>query len=78
MENNGWPDKVFVDKNYLTGKININTSSEKFDLVEGRAELVVIDIQKSACLKKEVRSIAHIPEYEVRMAHPREAVNLIL
>ena len=76
MENNGWPDKVVIDKNYLKGKIN--TSPAKFDLVEGRAELVVIDIQKSTCLKKEVRSIAHIPEYEVRMAHPREVVNLIL
>lgn len=62
----------------LSGKININSSPAKFDLVEGCAVLVVIDIQKSTCLKKEVRSIAHIPEYEVRMAHPREAVNLIL
>jgi len=50
---------------------------EKRDIIEGRAALIVIDIQKStfAPIPDEERSITHMPDYAVRMARSKNAIN---
>lgn len=52
-------------------------SSKKRDLIEGRAALIVIDIQKStfAPIPDEERSIAHMPDYAERMARSKIAID---
>jgi nicotinamidase-related amidase len=44
-------------------------------LIEGKAALIVIDIQQSTFVEKDVRSIAHMPDYADRMALARKAVD---
>ena len=51
----------------------IDTKMRK--LIEGRPALVVIDIQAGAFVKKEVRSIPHMPDYETRMLKARIAID---
>ena len=43
--------------------------------IEGRPVLVVIDIQQSAFVEKEVRSIPHMPDYAARVARTRFAID---
>lgn len=50
-------------------------NGSKRDLLEGRSALIVIDIQKSTFVEKEVRSIDHMPEYDVRMARAKVAID---
>lgn len=52
-------------------------SSKKRDLIESRAALIVIDIQKStfAPIPDEERSIAHMPDYAERMARSKIAID---
>ncbi|MDB9808396.1 cysteine hydrolase [Yoonia sp.] len=54
-----------------------NVSSKKRDLIESRAALIVIDIQKStfAPIPDEERSIAHMPDYAERMARSKIAID---
>lgn len=49
------------------------TRKRKRDLIEGRAALIVIDIQCStfAAIPDEKRSIAHMPDFAVRMARTK-------
>lgn len=47
----------------------------KRPLIEGKAALIVIDIQQSTFVDKEVRSIAHMPEYAERMARSRVLID---
>lgn len=56
----------------MTGK-----SKKKRNLIEGRAALIVIDIQRStfAPIPDEERSIAHMPDYAERMARTRIAID---
>lgn len=51
--------------------------SKKRDLIEGRAALIVIDIQKStfAPIPDDKRAIAHMPDYAERMARSRQAID---
>ncbi|MDO6458731.1 cysteine hydrolase [Celeribacter halophilus] len=53
------------------------TSSKKRDLIEGRAALIVIDIQKSsfAPIPNDKRAIAHMPDYTQRMAMSKVAID---
>ncbi|MES0827979.1 cysteine hydrolase family protein [Ruegeria sp. SCP11] len=53
------------------------TSSKKRDLIEGRAALIVIDIQKStfAPMANDERAIAHMPDYADRMARTKVAID---
>ena len=53
------------------------TSKKKRDLIEGRAALIVIDIQCStfAPIPDEERSIAHMPDYAERMARTKVAID---
>ncbi|WP_372740998.1 cysteine hydrolase family protein [Neptunomonas sp.] len=53
----------------------MNTSPKQRDLIEGRAALIVIDIQQSTFVEKDVRSIDHMPEYDTRMARSRVAID---
>ncbi len=50
---------------------------KKRDLIEGRAALIVIDIQKStfAPIPDDKRAIAHMPDYAQRMARSRLAID---
>lgn len=50
-----------------------NANPKKRELIEGRAAVIVIDIQKStfAPIPDEERSIAHMPDYAARMARTR-------
>lgn len=54
-----------------------DTSSKKRGLIEGRAALIVIDIQKStfAPIPDDERSIAHMPDYADRMARSKVAID---
>ena len=54
-----------------------DTNSKKRDLIEGRAALIVIDIQKStfAPIPDDERSIAHMPDYADRMARSKVAID---
>ena len=45
------------------------------ELIEGRPALIVIDIQAGTFVKKEVRSIPHMPDYETRMLKARIAID---
>jgi nicotinamidase-related amidase len=53
------------------------TTSKKRDLIEGRAALIVIDIQKStfAPIPDDKRAIAHMPDYAERMARSKVAID---
>ena len=52
-------------------------NTKKRDLIEGRAALIVIDIQKStfAPIPDDERSIAHMPDYAERMARSKAAID---
>ena len=54
-----------------------STVSRKRDLIEGRAALIVIDIQKStfAPIPDDERAIAHMPDYAERMARTKVAID---
>ena len=52
-----------------------NLNRKKRDMIEGKAVLVVIDIQQSTFVKKEVRSIDHMPDYAERMARTRIVID---
>ena len=49
----------------------INGKQNKRALIEGRAALIVIDIQQSTFVEKDVRSIPHMADYAERMARSR-------
>ncbi len=51
------------------------TGNPKRKLIEGRPALIVIDIQQSAFVEKEVRSIPHMPDYAGRVARARFAID---
>ncbi len=53
------------------------TRKRKRDLIEGRAALIVIDIQCStfAAIPDEKRSIAHMPDFAVRMARTKGVID---
>jgi len=55
----------------------VQRGSKARDLIEGRAALIVIDIQKStfAPLSDDERAIAHMPDYAERMALARKAID---
>jgi len=54
-----------------------NSTSKKNNLIEGRAALIVIDIQKStfAPISDDKRAIAHMPDYADRMARSKDAID---
>ena len=52
-----------------------DTGTPKRRLIEGRPALIVIDIQQSAFVEKEVRSIPHMPDYAERVARARFAID---
>ena len=52
-----------------------DTGNSKRRLIEGRPALIVIDIQQSAFVEKEVRSIPHMPDYAGRVARARIAID---
>lgn len=54
-----------------------NPISKKRSLIEGRAALIVIDIQKSAFapIPDDERAIAHMPDYAERMARTKIAID---
>lgn len=52
-----------------------DTGTPKRKLIEGRPALIVIDIQQSAFVEKEVRSIPHMPDYAGRVARARFAID---
>ncbi len=52
-----------------------DTGTRKRRLVEGRPALIVIDIQQSAFVEKEARSIPHMPDYAERVARARFAID---
>ncbi|WP_122076589.1 cysteine hydrolase family protein [Pseudophaeobacter sp. EL27] len=54
-----------------------NPNSKKRNLIEGRAALIVIDIQKSTFspIPDDERSIAHMPDYADRMARSKVAID---
>ena len=53
----------------------INGKQNKRALIEGRAALIVIDIQQSTFVEKDVRSIAHMADYAERMARSRAVID---
>lgn len=53
----------------------INGNEHRRALIEGKAALIVIDIQQSTFVEKEVRSIAHMPDYAERMARTRGVID---
>ena len=54
----------------------INGKQNKRALIEGRAALIVIDIQQSTFVEKDVRSIAHMADYAERMARSRAVIDM--
>lgn len=52
-----------------------DTGTPERKLIEGRPALIVIDIQQSAFVKKEVRSIPHMADYAERVARARIAID---
>ncbi|MBU3000917.1 cysteine hydrolase [Roseovarius nubinhibens] len=54
-----------------------DATPKKRELIEGRAAVIVIDIQKSsfAPIPDEERSIAHMPDYAERMAHSKVVID---
>lgn len=52
-----------------------NPNGRKRALIEGKAVLIVIDIQQSTFVKKDVRSIDHMPDYAERMARSRVVID---
>ena len=53
----------------------INGTANKRALIEGQAALIVIDIQQSTFVEKDVRSIPHMPDYAERMARSRQVID---
>lgn len=53
----------------------INGKENRRAVIAGKAALIVIDIQQSTFVEKEVRSIAHMPGYAERMAQTRVAID---
>ena len=54
----------------------INGKQNKRALIEGRAALIVIDIQQSTFVEKDVRSIPHMADYAERMARSRAVIDM--
>ncbi|WP_027258688.1 cysteine hydrolase family protein [Leisingera aquimarina] len=54
-----------------------NANPKKRELIEGRAAVIVIDIQKStfAPIPDDERSIAHMPDYAERMARTKVVID---
>ncbi|MEX0300895.1 MAG: cysteine hydrolase family protein [Leisingera sp.] len=54
-----------------------NATPKKRELIEGRAAVIVIDIQKStfAPIPDDERSIAHMPDYAERMARTKVVID---
>lgn len=52
-----------------------DTGAPGRSLIESRPALIVIDIQRSAFVEKDVRSIPHMPDYAERVARARFAVD---
>lgn len=52
-----------------------DTGTRKRRLIEGRPALIVVDIQQSAFVEKEVRSIPHMPDYAERVGRTRIAID---
>ena len=52
-----------------------DTGNSERSLIEGRPALIVIDIQQSAFVEKEIRSIPHMPDYAGRVARARIAID---
>ena len=55
----------------------INGKQNKRALIEGRAALIVIDIQQSTFVEKDVRSIPHMADYAERMGMKISTVLMI-
>ena len=47
----------------------------KRDIIEGRAALIVVDIQASCFIEKDVRSIPEMPGYAARMLQARQVID---
>ena len=54
----------------------INGKQNKRALIEGRAALIVIDIQQSTFVEKDVRSIPYMADYAERMARSRAVIDM--
>lgn len=54
----------------------INGKQNKCALIEGRAALIVIDIQQSTFVEKDVRSIPYMADYAERMARSRAVIDM--
>ena len=54
----------------------INGKQNKRALIEGRAALIVIDIQQSTFVEKDVRFIPHMADYAERMARSRAVTDM--
>ena len=54
----------------------INGKQNKRALIEGRAALIVIDIQQSTFVEKDVRSIPQMADYAERMARSRAVIDM--
>ena len=52
-----------------------DTGTSERSLIEGRPALIVIDIQQSAFVEKEVRAIPHMADYAGRVARARFAID---
>lgn len=52
-----------------------NSQSPNRNLIEGRAALIVIDIQAGSFIEKDVRAIDHMPGYAERMGRARLAID---
>lgn len=54
----------------------VNNTSPKRDLIEGRAALIVIDIQASTFIdSSDMRAIDNMPGYKERMEQARIAID---
>lgn len=53
----------------------MNPNRQKRALIEGKPALIVIDIQASAFIERDVRAIDHMPDYAERMARARIAID---
>ena len=53
----------------------INSTANKRALIEGQAALIVIDIQQSTFVEKDVRSIPHMPDCAECMARSRQVID---
>jgi biuret amidohydrolase len=59
----------------LTNRPNPQGIIQPRSLIEGRAALIVVDIQAGTFVEKEARAIAHMPDYAERMALAKTAID---